>query len=334
MIQQTDISRQTSSWQSLLQTAVTDPLELCRILQLDPAALALSPDAANQFPLKVPRSFIDRMQPGNPQDPLLRQVLAVQDELLELPGLIEDPLQEAASNPLPGLLHKYGNRVLLTLAASCAVNCRYCFRRHFDYAANNEGRRAWPALFHYLHDHPEVDEVILSGGDPLMASDDYLTSLIAKLAGTAQIKRLRIHTRLPVVVPQRILQSDLGWLKPFDHPVVVLHINHANEIDSDLQAAVARLRQAGSTVMNQAVLLAGVNDNLEAQLDLHRRSFDAGILPYYLHLPDQVRGTAHFQVTLEAALSLMSALQSRLSGYLLPRLITEEPGKQSKSHLL
>ena len=187
--------------------------------------------------------------------------------------------------------------------------------------------------FRYLRDHPEVDEVILSGGDPLMAGDDYLAALIARLAQTGQVQRLRIHTRLPVVIPQRILQSDLGWLQPFAHPVVVLHINHANEIDADLRAAVARLRQAGATVMNQAVLLAGVNDSLEAQLDLHRGCFDAGILPYYLHLPDRVRGTAHFQVTREAALCLMTALQSRLSGYLLPRLVMEEPGQPAKTRL-
>jgi L-lysine 2,3-aminomutase len=334
MIQQTDISWQTQSWQSLLQSAVTDVAELCRILDLDSSDLQLSPLAQREFPLRVPMPFVNRMERGNPKDPLLLQVLAVEQEMIEEPGLSKDPLQEAAQNPLPGLLHKYRNRVLLTVAASCAIHCRYCFRRHFDYQANNKGRSAWPAILGYLNEHPEVDEVILSGGDPLMADDDYLKSLTEKIAGIRHIKRLRIHTRLPVVIPQRILQSDLQWLGNFAHPIVVLHINHAREIDEELTLAVTQLRQAGATVLNQAVLLAGINDNLKAQLDLHRRSFDSGILPYYLHLPDQVRGTAHFQVDERRARALMQQMQAEVSGYMLPNLVMEQPGKSGKTRLL
>lgn len=334
MIQQTDITWQTQSWQSLLQSAVTDIHTLCDLLNLDASQLPLSAKAQSEFPLKVPLPFISRMERGNAADPLLRQVLVDKNEEIEIEKLVEDPLDEANHNPVPGLLHKYRNRVLLTVTPSCAIHCRYCFRRHFDYEANNVGRNAWPTLLHYLNEHPEIDEVILSGGDPLMASDRYLESLVRKIADIHHIRRLRIHTRLPVVIPQRILQSDLSWLRHFDKPVVVLHINHPQEIGDDLRQAVSALRQAGATTFNQAVLLNGINDDLESQLALHRDCFDAGILPYYLHLPDSVRGTTHFQIGETRGRELMAQLQTRLSGYMLPSLVVEQPGKPAKTRLV
>ncbi len=334
MIQHSDISWQTQSWQSLLQTAVSDINQLCELLGLDSAQLNYDPDAAGQFAMRVPLPFIQRMERGNPNDPLLKQVLAVQSENLDAVGFTDDPLAERQANAIPGLLHKYQNRVLLTVTGSCAVHCRYCFRRHFDYSANNGGRQAWPAILSYLRDHPEVDEVILSGGDPLTAADSYLHQLIDRLAKLPSIKRLRIHTRVPVVIPQRILQADLSWLKLFTSPVVVLHINHANEIDSQVTEAVQRLRDNGSMVLNQAVLLAGINDNLPAQLDLHRGCYDAGILPYYLHLPDRVRGTAHFDVPIEQARQLFQDIRKNLSGYMVPTLVMEEAGAAHKTPLI
>lgn len=334
MIQQTDISWQTHSWQSLLQSAIRDIDSLCRALELNPEDLPISAKAAEDFPLLVPLPFVGRMEKGNPADPLLLQVLNSQSEEIDAEGLIDDPLEEASHNPIPGLIHKYHNRVLLTVAPSCAIHCRYCFRRHFDYEANNVGRNAWPTLLRYLNEHPEIDEVILSGGDPLMASDRFLESLVRKIADIHHIRRLRIHTRLPVVIPQRILQSDLSWLRHFDNPVVVLHVNHAQEIGDDLRQAVGTLRQAGATTFNQAVLLNGINDDLETQLALHRGCFDAGILPYYLHLPDSVRGTTHFQIDETRGRELMAQLQARLSGYMLPSLVVEQPGKPAKTRLV
>lgn len=333
MIQQTDISWQTQSWQSLLQSAIRDITTLCDALGLNPEDLSTSATAEREFPLLVPLPFVSRMERGNPQDPLLLQVLTSVGEELDMEGLVDDPLQEAAHNPIPGLLHKYHNRILLTVTPSCAIHCRYCFRRHFDYDANNTGRSSWPTLLHYLNEHPELDEVILSGGDPLVASDNYLQSLVEKIADIEHISRLRIHTRLPVVIPQRILQSDLQWLRSFDNPVVVLHINHAREIDADVRLAVRQLKDAGSVVLNQAVLLKGVNDNLEDQLDLHRCCYASGIMPYYLHLPDAVHGTAHFQVSREQGLDLMAQMKAHLSGYMLPNLVVEQPGKSAKTRL-
>lgn len=334
MIQQTDITWQTQSWQSLLQSAIRDSASLCQLLQLNPADLPISNQAAEKFPLLVPFPFVSRMEKGNPKDPLLLQVLNSEQEELEMEGLVDDPLEEADHNPIPGLLHKYHNRVLLTVTPSCAIHCRYCFRRHFDYDANNAGRSAWSQLLHYLNEHTEVDEVVFSGGDPLVASDSYLESLVEKISAIDHIQRLRIHTRLPVVIPQRVLQSDLRWLRAFSNPVVVLHVNHAREIDTDVVLAVRQLRDAGATVLNQAVLLQGINDNLEQQLELHRTCFDSGILPYYLHLTDQVRNTAHFQVNAQRGVKLMEKMKSHLSGYMLPNLVVEEPGKSAKTRIV
>jgi EF-P beta-lysylation protein EpmB len=334
MIQQTDISWQTQSWQTLLQSAIRDVRSLCEALQLDPSDLSISSVAENEFPLLVPLPFVSRMEKGNPLDPLLLQVLNSSQEEVNLDGLVEDPLEESEHNPIPGLLHKYYNRVLLTVTPSCAIHCRYCFRRHFDYDSNNAGRSSWPRLLRYLNEHPELDEVILSGGDPLVASDSYLQSLTEKIAAIKHIRQLRIHTRLPVVIPQRILQSDLSWLASFTNPVVVLHINHAREIDADVTLAVKRLKDAGAEVLNQAVLLKGINDNLDDQLDLQRTCFESGIMPYYLHLPDRVKGTAHFQVTEARGRELMENMKARLSGYMLPNLVVEQPGNTSKTRLI
>ncbi len=330
MIQQSDISWQTQSWQYLLQHVITDAGELYRILGLDTSTLPSAGAADQDFPLRVPLPFVQRMQRGDPADPLLLQVLSSDQERLETPGYSIDPLGEQASNPLSGLLHKYRNRALVTLSSSCAVHCRYCFRRHFDYRANNGGRRAWPAILEYLADNPDIEEVILSGGDPLMAGDAQLRDFIEQLTGISSVRHLRIHTRLPVVIPQRILQAELDWLGIFPNPVVVLHINHANEIDDQLAAAVRLLRQAGATVLNQAVLLAQVNDSLEAQIALARQLTLAGILPYYLHLPDRVSGTAHFDVSRERGEAIVGQMRDLLSGYMVPRLVMEQSGAPSK----
>ena len=331
MIPQTDLSWQEESWQLALKNLVTDPLELCQLLQLEPDQLGLSEIAAQQFQLKVPRSFVDRMQIGDAQDPLLRQVINLKQELLEVPGYASDPLQEGAANPLPGLIHKYKNRALLTVSGACAIHCRYCFRRHFDYQANNPGSDGWLPVLRYLQEHPEIDEVIYSGGDPLSAPDRVLHKLTEQLSKISSLKRLRVHTRLPVVIPQRITAECIDWLNLFSNPILVLHINHANEIGPELEKSVSILKASGVVVLNQAVLLRGVNDSLQAQIDLHRSCFDNGIQPYYLHMLDPVAGAAHFNVPERDALDLYKQMRGSLSGYMLPSLVREKPGDVAKS---
>ena len=333
MIPQTDLSWQDESWQSAVKNLITDAHTLCQVLQLEPKELNLSEEAAKQFALKVPRAFVARMQIGNAKDPLLLQVLNKAEELIEKPGFFSDPLKEAQANPVPGLIHKYKNRALLTVSGNCAVHCRYCFRRHFDYGSNNPGSDGWLPVLRYLQEHPEINEIIYSGGDPLSAPDRLLKKLTDQLSHIPNIKYLRVHTRFPVVIPQRITDECLEWLNLYDNPMMVLHINHAQEIDKGLITAVQKLKQAGITLLNQTVLLAGVNDSLEAQLELHRKSFDAGILPYYLHCLDPVKGAAHFYVEDKQAIALFHSMQSELSGYMLPKLVREMPNRTSKTRL-
>lgn len=333
MIPQTDLGWQEESWQSAIKNTVTDPLELCQLLDLKPDQLNLSPEAATQFPLKVPRSFVARMRSGDPKDPLLLQVLNQQPEMIEVPGFVPDPLEEELANPLSGLIHKYKNRALLTVSGACAVHCRYCFRRHFDYENNNPGTEGWLPVLRYLQEHPEIDEIIFSGGDPLSAPDRLLSKLVQQLSKIKSLEYLRVHTRFPVVIPQRITDECLEWLTLFHNPILVLHINHANEINTKFGEACQKLTNAGVRLFNQSVLLRDVNDNLEAQLGLNRSCFNLGIKPYYLHLLDPVSGAAHFDVPEERALALYEQMRASLSGYMLPILAREKPGDIGKFRL-
>jgi len=331
MIPQGIPARQPCTWQEELANAIRDPLELAARLDLDPAALGFAREAMTQFPLRVPRPYLARMRRGDAADPLLLQVLPAARELDRIPGYGVDPLQERTANPVPGLIHKYRGRVLLLPSPACAIHCRYCFRRHFDYAANTPGRQQWRQALAYLRNDPSIAEVIYSGGDPLAVSDTLLAWLTAQVEAIPHIRRLRIHTRLPVVIPARIDQALLHWLGSSRlERTLVLHINHANEIDREVAAAVQRLRDGGIIVLNQSVLLAGVNDSAERLAALSERLFSAGILPYYLHLLDPVAGAAHFAVTRERAVTLHQGLLARLPGYLVPRLVQELPGHPHK----
>lgn len=319
-------------WQRQLAEAITDPVELHALLGL-PTAEDADKAARKLFPLRVPRPFAARMQPGNSADPLLRQVLTARAEFTEAPGFSLDPLAEHQT-ARPGLLHKYGNRVLLIVRGGCAVNCRYCFRRHFPYASETPNRHELAETFAYLRANPQISEVILSGGDPLMAKDDYLAWLIGELAAIPSLTRLRVHTRLPVVIPSRVTNGLLQALTATRlKPVVVVHINHANEIDEPLRAACQRIRGAGIWLLNQAVLLAGVNDSSEALVNLSEALFQADIQPYYLHQLDRVAGVAHFEVSDARARQLMAEVQRRLPGFLVPRLVREIAGEPAKTPL-
>jgi EF-P beta-lysylation protein EpmB len=333
MIPRTAVLQHTPAWQQALAQAITDPHELLALLQLDQRLAAQDP-AARRFPLRVPRGFAARMQPGDPADPLLRQVLPLDAEGRLVPGFSADPLEELAAMPVPGLLHKYAGRVLLTLTGACGVHCRYCFRRHFPYADANPSANQWDAALDYIRVRPDIHEVLLSGGDPLSLSDRRLAALAQQLDAIPHLQRLRIHTRMPVVLPERVDDALLAWLAASRlTPVLVLHANHAHEIDDRVVDALAALRRQRVQLLNQAVLLRGVNDSLEALVALSETLIAAGVLPYYLHLLDPVAGAAHFEVPEAEARALLRGLQERLPGYLVPRLAREEPAAGSKTWL-
>jgi EF-P beta-lysylation protein EpmB len=328
MITRSDPIRQVPAWQREMAGAVRDPAELLRLLGLGPELLAGA--AAESFPLLVPRGFVARMHCGDPGDPLLRQVLPLDSETNEQPGFVTDPVGDLAARGAPGLLHKYRGRALLTMTGACAVHCRYCFRRHFPYADESVVRDPAPALDHIARD-ASIHEVILSGGDPLTLSDRRLAEIVRLLAAIPHLRRLRVHTRLPVVLPSRVTDACIAALTQTRLPcVVVVHANHANEIDEAVRAACARMRAAGITLLNQSVLLRGVNDDVDALANLSETLFEAGVLPYYLHALDKVRGAAHFDVDAGRARVLMDALRARLPGYLAPRLVREQAGAPFK----
>ncbi|GGO78722.1 EF-P beta-lysylation protein EpmB [Marinobacterium nitratireducens] len=325
---------QLDDWQSLLSHTLDDPAELLRQLALPDELLAPALEAAGDFPLRIPIPYLRRIRKGDPEDPLLRQVLPLGAERIPVPGFVSDPLAEANANRRDGLIHKYKRRVLLILSGACAINCRYCFRRHFPYDDNRLGPEQWREVLGYLRAHPEVNEVIFSGGDPLATSDRRLARFIADLGEIPHLTRLRIHSRLPVVIPQRVTDSLVDTLTSSRlRPVMVLHVNHGNEIDDEVEQALERLRRAGVTLLNQAVLLRGVNDSVAAQQDLSERLFAAGVLPYYLFVLDAVAGAAHFDVPDDEARRLMLALQAELPGFLVPRLAREIPGRPAKTLL-
>lgn len=319
-------------WQQLWREAIRDPRELVLLLGLDQAAINMSEAAAAQFPLRVPRGFVAKMRHGDPGDPLLRQVLPLDDELKPMPGFSFDAVGDVAAKAADGVIRKYRGRALLVTTGSCAVHCRYCFRRHFDYAGETAAAGQWREAVELIRGDAGIDEVILSGGDPWSLSTAKLAELTDALAGVPHLRRLRIHTRLPVVLPERVDAALLTWLRGLPWPVtVVLHANHANEIDSGVEHACRALRETGATLLNQAVLLRGVNDDVDALAALSERSFEAGVLPYYLHQLDRVQGSAHFEVGDNEARRLHAALAERLSGYLVPRLVREvagDPGKR------
>lgn len=321
-------------WQAHWRQAIRDPAELLAGLGLEPADLGVSALALAQFPLRVPRGFAARMRPGDPADPLLRQVLPVDAEMRVVPGFSFDAVGDGAAKKATGVIQKYRGRALLVATGSCAINCRYCFRRHFDYAGENAARGGWEEAVAAIAADPSIDEVILSGGDPLSLATAKLAELTDALAAIPHLKRLRIHSRLPVVLPERVDEELAHWLAGLPWPLAfVIHANHANEFDAGVDTALARLRGAGAQLLNQAVLLRGVNDDIDALAALSERSFAAGVLPYYLHQLDRVQGVAHFEVDDARALELHSALGARLSGYLVPKLVREIAGDTGKRPL-
>lgn len=321
----------TPAWMQQLREGFRQPSALATYLGLDPHP----PYIEDAFSMRVPRAYARRMRPADPADPLLRQVWPAPAEHAPQPGFIDDPVGDLASLRDGGIIHKYQGRVLLTLTGSCAVHCRYCFRRHFPYAEQQVTPRGWQQTIAALRADPSIEEVILSGGDPLSLPDHRLAAWMEDIAAIPHLRRLRIHTRQPVVLPDRVDDLLCDWLARFPLPVaMVLHINHAQEIDSTLHDACQRLKRAGVQLFNQAVLLQGVNADAASQRALSIALFDAGVVPYYLHVLDRVQGAAHFQVSEETALDIMRELQQTLPGYLVPRLAREDAGAASKTLLV
>ncbi len=320
------------TWQTQLRQAVRNGRELLEILQLPDSVLGSGPEAAS-FPVFAPQPYLRRIQAGNPNDPLLLQILPKPDEDASQTGTA-DPLDEQAFQLAPGLLKKYQGRALLVVNGRCAIHCRYCFRRHFPYDTSPQATGAWDDSLSAIQNDPDIREVILSGGDPLTMTDASIGRLLDKLESIDRICRIRIHTRLPIVIPARItseLVDRLVHARPA--VVVVIHCNHPNEIDADVERALGQLRRAGITLLNQSVLLAGINDDADCLTHLSERLFRCGVLPYYLHQLDPVRGAMHFQVPVEKGIRLVESLRARLPGYLVPRYVQEIPGRFSKTPL-
>lgn len=321
------------SWQQLLSSSITSPDTLLRRLDLDPAQWRKGADLGHRlFSIRVPEPYADRMVRGNPDDPLLRQVLPTSDEGESLPGYLTDPLEESDAMATTGLIRKYQSRALLMVTGQCAINCRYCFRRHFPYDEHRLTPDDRSRILEFLASDPNINEVILSGGDPLVASDRLLSFWINSIAAIPHIRRLRIHTRLPVVIPQRVTADLLELLSNTRlQSVMVLHINHPGELDEPVKTAMGKLRNAGVTLLNQSVILKGVNDNADTLAALSERLFECHVLPYYLHAFDQVAGAHHFAVSDDSARGMVRELVARLPGFLVPRLVREVPDKPGKT---
>jgi EF-P beta-lysylation protein EpmB len=321
-----------AKWQDAMKDAVRDPAEMCRLLEL-PEDFADEARAAGQkFPLFVPRGYLARMRRGDVNDPLLRQVFPIGAELADIVGFTTDPVGDLAASRVPGLLHKYAGRGLLMVSGTCAIHCRYCFRRHYPYTDLPHSMEQWRPAIRAIADDRSIQEVILSGGDPLTIVDARLAELVDELSAIAHLRRLRIHTRLPIVIPERVTEGLLALLHGMRlRPIMVIHINHANELDDTVSLALSRLANAGVMLLNQAVLLRGVNDSVDAQVTLAERLVEFGVLTYYLHQLDRVDGAAHFEVPIEDGRQIVEQLRERLPGYMVPRYVQEVAGAPHKS---
>jgi len=323
------------NWTQNIKNAITNIDELLETLEIQKKDLPATIDEIKEFPLRVPRSFVARMRKGDPHDPLLKQVLPLSLETKKTPGYCTDPLNEQQAANEAGFLHKYFGRVLLILTGVCGIHCRYCFRRHFPYAEYSLKSSQWESALNTIASNTDIKEVILSGGDPLTLADSKLKELACKLASISHVEFIRIHTRMPIIIPERINDELVDWFTGTRlKPVLVVHANHANEINGNVKAAMCRLKETGVTLLNQTVLLKGVNDSVKALRDLSYALFDSNILPYYLHLLDRIQGAAHFEIDEQKAKELYQELMNCLPGYLVPRMVREVPGAKAKVFVL
>lgn len=339
MITRSELGVQTINaidcWQSQLTSAITSPKQLLTMLKLDTSLLPAALEASQNFKLKAPLSYVKRIKQGDINDPLLKQILPIDAECLEVEGYGKDPLQEWSQNPTNGVIHKYQGRLLLIVSGACAINCRFCFRRHFPYEDNHLSRDGVQKAIDYIAADTSISEVIFSGGDPLANSDKKLSAIISQLNMIPHLDTLRVHTRLPIMIPERVTDELITLLSTQClKPVVVLHCNHSNEINEEVQRAIQKMAQAGITLLNQTVLLKGINDSADSLLALNKKLFHAGVLPYYLHLLDPVQGAAHFDVKEPKAIEIMQQLSAKSPGYLVPKLVREIAGEPNKTRIL
>ena len=326
---------QEQNWQSQLSDLITDPAELLSLLNLSTEQLLSGAILASQeFKLRVPRAFVEKIEKANPADPLLLQVLPHHLELEDHAGFVTDPLGEEEANQQPGVLHKYKSRFLLTLTGACAVHCRYCFRRHFPYQENLPKNNDWINIKEYIESQPDINEIILSGGDPLTLSNRKLQLWIERLESIHQIKYLRIHSRVPIVIPSRIEDEFISILKKSRLRIIlVIHSNHASELDDYTCSKLRELTNNKITLLNQAVLLKGVNDSVDVLTDLSYKLFDTGVMPYYLHVLDKVKGAHHFDSNTQDIQDIYTEVLANLPGYLVPKLVREIAGENNKTPL-
>lgn len=319
-------------WQQEIALSYTNTKELAQALALDSLWVKQHESAASLFPLRVPRHFVSLMQAGNPDDPLLKQVMPQSEEFLEASGFTKDPVIEQSLDGPPSLLHKYKSRVLVIFRGGCAINCRYCFRRHFPYQEHHFGAKEREKVIAYLECHPEINEVILSGGDPLMATDHHLAEFLTEIEKIEHIKRIRIHSRLPIVIPSRLTHELAERLEHSRlQAILVLHCNHPNELSNELKTRLKKWKDKGIWLMNQSVLLKGINNSEETLVTLSEKLFEWQLLPYYLHLLDRVEGASHYDVSLQEAESLYQSMLTELPGFLVPKLVKEIGGEASKT---
>ncbi|EMI57578.1 EF-P beta-lysylation protein EpmB [Rhodopirellula sallentina] len=338
--------REDDRWLDSMRDAIRSGDELLDLLGLPAETLAPTNAIADEsgktaakapdygFPVFVPREFAARMRPGDPNDPLLRQVLPIPDEGVEVPGFGPDPVGDLQANVVPGVLHKYSGRALVITTGACGVHCRYCFRRTFPYPQTGSRSQAYAPSIDYLSKRDDIEEVILSGGDPLTLSDASLDDLIRRIESIPHVQRLRIHTRMPIVIPSRVNERLVDRLRCSRlNAWMVVHCNHAAEIDAATERSLARLVDNGIPVLNQSVLLRGVNDDVDTLEELSRALIACRVMPYYLHQLDRVSGASHFEVNAERGRELIDELETRLPGFAVPRFVTEIAGEQSKTRL-
>lgn len=326
------VAAETESWQQTMRTAIRDVKTLRKRLNLPPDPTAAS--AAASFGLFAPLPFVDRIKPGDQSDPLLKQLLPTAAEDQSPADFRADPLEESDASLAPGVLKKYTGRALLIVTGACAIHCRYCFRRHFPYSDNSVGGKDLDGALAAIAADDSIEEVILSGGDPLTVVDQTLSNLIASLESIPHVRRIRIHTRLPIMIPSRVTDALVDSLKQSAmEKVVVIHANHANEIDADVASALSRLQSAGAILLNQTVLLKGINDDSQTLIELSKRLLSVGVMPYYLHQLDQVIGAAHFEVPVETGKRLVTEMRAALPGFGVPRYVKEIPGEPNKTVL-
>ena len=325
---------QAAGWQQSLVDAIRDPKTLLQSLDLPLDLVDQAASATALFPLLVPRSFLHRMKAGDASDPLLLQVIPRIEEHSTTVGFVHDAVEESRFESASGLLHKYNGRALMIATGTCAIHCRYCFRRHYPYSEAPRSFEQWQPALEAIRDDSSLHEIILSGGDPLVLNDHRLQQLITSFDEIPHLRRLRIHTRLPVVLPDRVTKSLLQLLRASRlTPIMIVHANHANELVNDAADSLRNLVRAGITVLNQTVLMRGINDSVETQAALCERLVDLGVIPYYLHQLDRVLGTAHFEVDESVGIAIISALRDRLPGYAVPTYVREIPGRAAKTVL-